>query len=305
MPKRKVFISHSWEDNEISRKLAECLKRDGVDIWIDYTRIHGGDSLPQRISEALEWCDTLILLWSKSAKDSYYVNLEWQNALDLQKVIIPCLLDETKRPAILRRCRFIDFNDFEEGYRQLAYALDLAIKKDNLPPTPFRSNPITLSDDQFKTILRKHNFFDSNWNKKGQGFSHQFELKDFHGEKVVLDKACGLMWQQSGSSRTMAYEEARHWIQTQLNKKKYAGYNNWRLPTLEEAMSLVEPKQNNNKLYIDPMFDSKQTWIWTSDQYQGVEGQPWVVYFNGGRSSGRNIHDGGLYVRAVRFGQSS
>ncbi|MBD3339990.1 MAG: TIR domain-containing protein, partial [Candidatus Lokiarchaeota archaeon] len=50
----KVFISHSWEDNEISRKIAENLKRDGAEIWIDYARIHGGDSLPARISEALE-----------------------------------------------------------------------------------------------------------------------------------------------------------------------------------------------------------------------------------------------------------
>ena len=72
MTKRKVFISHAWEDNEISRQLAEYLKRDGADIWIDYSKIHGGDSLPRRISEALDWCDTLILLWSKSAINSYY-----------------------------------------------------------------------------------------------------------------------------------------------------------------------------------------------------------------------------------------
>jgi len=81
----KVFISHSWEDNEISRKLAEYLKRDGADIWIDYARISGGESLPRRLSEALEWCDTLVLLWSKSAENSYYVNLEWESALGLKK----------------------------------------------------------------------------------------------------------------------------------------------------------------------------------------------------------------------------
>jgi hypothetical protein len=121
----KVFISHSWEDNEISRKLAEYLKRDGAEIWIDYARISGGENLPDRIGEALEWCDTLVLIWSKSAANSYYVGLEWKNALDLKKKIIPCLIDATKRPIILRSFLYIDFNNFERGYQNLARALIL------------------------------------------------------------------------------------------------------------------------------------------------------------------------------------
>ena len=43
----KVFISHSWIDNDISRKIAHDLKRDGAEIWIDYARISGGESLPE------------------------------------------------------------------------------------------------------------------------------------------------------------------------------------------------------------------------------------------------------------------
>ncbi len=42
----KVFLSHSWDDNEISRKIAQDLKRDGAEIWIDHARISGGESLP-------------------------------------------------------------------------------------------------------------------------------------------------------------------------------------------------------------------------------------------------------------------
>ncbi len=332
MTKRKVFISHSWEDNEVSRKLAEYLKRDGADIWIDYTRIHGGDSLPRRISEALEWCDTLILIWSKAAKDSYYVNLEWENALDLRKIIIPCLLDETKRPAILCRCLFIDFKNFDEGYRQLAYALDLAIQKEPVkkvvqpvieksrhesqphvvsPPVPqvlnpkivFRSEPTALSADQVQVMLKKYNFFDSNWNKNGQGFSHQFELKNINGEQVVLDKASGLMWQQDGSPNFMGYEAAKKWIEY-LNKKGYAGFYDWRLPTLEEAMSLMEPNMNKDNLFIDPIFDSSKSWIWTSDPYSRAAGAQWVVNFDRGRCYD-NAFNYYSYVRAVRFGQSS
>ena len=103
--KPKVFISHAWEDNEVSRKLAEYLRRDGVEIWIDYARIEGGDSLPKVISNAIDWCDTFVLVWSKSAMDSYWVEEEWTCAHSLRKRIIPCPLDKTKLPSILT-CNF-------------------------------------------------------------------------------------------------------------------------------------------------------------------------------------------------------
>ncbi|HEX9974509.1 MAG TPA: toll/interleukin-1 receptor domain-containing protein, partial [bacterium] len=130
----KVFISHSWKDNEIARKIAQYLKHDRVDIWIDYARIKPGEGLPHRISQALEWCDTLVLIWSKGAVDSYYVGLEWQAALDMQKKIIFCLTDDAKRPAILRGFLYIDFKNFSTGYGQLIDALEL--KREQAPEQP-------------------------------------------------------------------------------------------------------------------------------------------------------------------------
>ncbi len=102
----------------------------------------------------------------------------------------------------------------------------------------------------------------------------------------------------------MIFEEARQWIDA-LNQKGYAGFKDWRLPTLEEAMSLMEPRKNKNYLYIDPIFDATQRWIWTSDQIQGGVGRQWVVRFHSGDCYDYNFdyYDG--YVRAVRFRQSS
>ena len=124
----KVFISHSWHDNDIAKKIADNLKRDGAEIWIDYATIKSG-AIPVRISQALEWCDTMVLIWSKASAESYYVGLEWQSALDLQKAIIPCIIDDTKRPAILRGFLFIDLRDFDRGYEQLFQALELKREK--------------------------------------------------------------------------------------------------------------------------------------------------------------------------------
>ena len=124
----KLFISHSWEDNDISRKLAQYLKRDGAEIWIDYARIAGGDSLPEIIGKAIEWCDVMVLVWSRSAKSSYYVKLEWTCALSNQKKVIPCIIDGTKLPTILTGILYRDLRNFDIGYKSLARDLKLVIK---------------------------------------------------------------------------------------------------------------------------------------------------------------------------------
>ena len=123
----KVFISHSWEDNDISRQIAKNIRRDGAEIWIDYSRIIGGDKLPEKIGEALKWCDTLVLIWSKSASESDWVKEEWTNAFSLKKRIIPCILDNTELPAILSSRLYINLQNFETGYRNLFKALEQKI----------------------------------------------------------------------------------------------------------------------------------------------------------------------------------
>jgi len=99
--KPKIFISYSWEDKAISRKLADCLRRNGAQVWIDYSQNKAGDSFIRKMNEGLEWCDTFVLLWSKSAANSNFVSLEWEGALANNLKIIPCLLDKTKLPFIL------------------------------------------------------------------------------------------------------------------------------------------------------------------------------------------------------------
>ena len=103
--------------------------------------------------------------------------------------------------------------------------------------------------------------------------------KEKNGQHIVIDNSTGLTWQQSGSQDSMIFEEARTYIQ-KLNKDKYAGFDGWRLPTLEEAMSLMVPQKQNNGLYIEPIFDKTQRWIWTSDKQSASDA--WVVYFDYG-----------------------
>ncbi len=162
--------------------------------------------------------------------------------------------------------------------------------------TKFRSTPKeNFSRESVKAMLKAKGFYDSDWNKSASGFHNDYTLQN--GGNVVYDRASGLMWQQSGSYDRMEYENASAYV-TKLNSKRFAGYKDWRLPTLEEAMSLMETSEKNGDLYIDPVFDSKQRWIWTSDLKSASVA--WVVYFGNGYCDNSGIGYYSYCVRAVR-----
>ena len=52
----------------------------------------------------------------------------------------------------------------------------------------------------------------------------------------------GLEWQTNGIQGTHA--QAEDFIETQ-NEQKVNGFNNWRLPTLEEAMAMINTEKNH------------------------------------------------------------
>jgi uncharacterized protein YjbI with pentapeptide repeats len=137
----------------------------------------------------------------------------------------------------------------------------------------------------------------------GRGFNghstinHDYNLKAIKGDVVVVDNATGLMWHQNSSDEYMKWNKAKECVED-LNSRGYAGYHDWRLPTVEEAFSLVESSKRNG-LYIDPVFSRKQVWIWTGNRKAGSE-SAWGVHFDfGGVYGGDVVYDGG-YVRPVR-----
>lgn len=121
--------------------------------------------------------------------------------------------------------------------------------------------------------------------KKQWGFygnstiKHDYLLKTIGNDKVVIDHATELMWHQSGSTYGMNWEKAKRWVKL-LNKRGYAWYYDWRLPTVEEAASLLDSGKSNDR-YIDPLFDNTQGWIWTGDSYHSTDAAWRVDFFRG------------------------
>ena len=114
---------------------------------------------------------------------------------------------------------------------------------------------------------------------------------------TITDRATGLMWQQSGADNRMNYSKAQAFI-GELNQSRYAGYSDWRLPTVSELISLLEPAKNKRNRFISPLFNIKQQCCWSSDDR--LPGSSWSSHFKLGdvRCYNRGFSD--HYVRAVR-----
>jgi serine/threonine-protein kinase len=145
----------------------------------------------------------------------------------------------------------------------------------------------------------------SNNQKDGRIIDHNYKLKTIDGGKVVIDNFTGLMWHQSGSTGLgITWQKAGKWVE-KLNGGGYAGFRNWRLPTLEEAASLLKSGKEGSVLYIDPIFDSTQKYIWTGDIYKKQD--RWFVDLNQGNFTWSSMYIYGFnrnlranFVRPVR-----
>ena len=127
--------------------------------------------------------------------------------------------------------------------------------------------------------------------------THQYRVQD----EMVVDEATGLMWQKSGSDTSLTYKEAQSYIM-QLNAQQFAGYSDWRVPTIQELMSLLEPTEKNDDLYIEQVFDKTQRYCWSADRMEESEHSfcpAWYVNFNYGYVYCYPVGSN-LYVRAVR-----
>jgi len=167
----------------------------------------------------------------------------------------------------------------------------LKIKKDkpklaNIPKTAtipkisLRKTPKPIEyENRIRSMLAKYGFFDKSLKPKGS-FNNDFID---HNNGTITDKSTGLMWQKAGSSWMVPNRAAKFYIR-RLNKDKFAGYSDWRIPTIEELASLLE-KKNSGDLYIDPIFDKKQSRCWSVDEYlSGVYfTKTWVADFGNGK----------------------
>ncbi len=132
-----------------------------------------------------------------------------------------------------------------------------------------------LSDDEVQQIVRKWDFFDGELNRNGN-FANRLL---YHDQHTLVDLQTGLMWQRGGLDIT-SIRSLNKKIE-QLNEDGLHGFRDWRLPTLEEALSLLEPHPNAKDIHLNSNFSKEQPFIFTSAQRK--PGGYWFVDYKQGR----------------------
>jgi uncharacterized delta-60 repeat protein len=124
-----TFFSYSREDSEFALRLAQDLRQQGVNIWLDQLDIGPGQRWDSAVEEALRSAPRQVVILSPAAVSS--VNVMDEVAFDLEdrKQIIPVLYRDCQIPLRLRRLQHIDFRtDYDRGLRDLLKALAVKVQ---------------------------------------------------------------------------------------------------------------------------------------------------------------------------------
>lgn len=129
-----------------------------------------------------------------------------------------------------------------------------------------------------------------------------------YGDGTILDTQSNLMWMKLDywqiEKKWVNWYTAKEFAQ-RMNNKKFAGYDDWRLPTPEEAKQLYDRRKRNtdkdgDKVFIDRIFPKGGGWgTWTSSE-KGAQAIVISYKDEGGQAYQDKINGPDAFLRLVR-----
>lgn len=131
----KVFISHSHESKGLAKKVSEALKHAGLEVWNGEQEILPGDNWAEKVGQALESSQAMVVLLTPEALNSQSVLRDIEYALGrktFNKRLIPVIVGSEedislqKLPWILRHLNVIKLPAYgrqDEGIDRITQAL--------------------------------------------------------------------------------------------------------------------------------------------------------------------------------------
>ena len=124
-----VFISYSHSDKDFVDSLAGQLVLRSANVWVDRWELNVGDSILNKVQNAIQDASALIIVLSKASVKSEWCKKELSAGLmreldERRVVVLPAILEECDVPLFLREKMYADFrNDFDVGFRLLVDAI--------------------------------------------------------------------------------------------------------------------------------------------------------------------------------------
>ena len=118
-----IFISYSHKNKEFVDRLAMQLVARNVNVWVDRWELNIGDSLIDKVQEAVEGSSALLVILSKASTESEWCKKELSSGLlreleEKRVVVMPVLLEDCDIPIFARGKMYADFrSNFDDGLR--------------------------------------------------------------------------------------------------------------------------------------------------------------------------------------------
>ena len=118
-----IFISYSHDNKEFVDKLAMQLVDRNVNVWLDRWELSLGDSIIDKVQDAVDGASALLVILSKASIASQWCKKELSSGFlreleEKRVVVMPVLLEDCDIPLFARGKLYADFrNNFDDGFR--------------------------------------------------------------------------------------------------------------------------------------------------------------------------------------------
>jgi TIR domain len=156
-----VFLCHSSQNKPFVRRLSRRLARAHVSTWVDEAEILVGDSLIEKIGDAIDVVDYVAVVLSKASIGSEWVQRELRLALTNEfakrrVVVLPILLEAVAIPPFLRDKMYADFTpgaNHSESFTRLVTAIRSQRQAAEPPQSRLSLSANSDFQDDLRTIL--------------------------------------------------------------------------------------------------------------------------------------------------------
>ena len=165
-----IFISHSHKDKEFVDKLGVKLTVERIPVFVDRWEMNVGDSITQKIEQAITDSSFLLVVLSESSVKSDWCKREITSGLmlELEKrrvVVLPILIENCEIPLFLRDKFYADFReDFDYGFSQIQSSI-----------ARFGNDVIGRTEYDVET----YSDFAINWGIRGEYFELNIDVVEF------------------------------------------------------------------------------------------------------------------------------
>jgi hypothetical protein len=134
-----------------------------------------------------------------------------------------------------------------------------------------------------------------------------------NGNGTVTDSTTGLIWKKcveglsgddcaTGTPDTFTWQEALQQPSAVNNSGGFAGHTDWRLPNINELISIVEEQCDDPAINLNRFPNSPSDYVWSGSPDASSSEEAWFLHFGSGSASLFDRSNSNA-VRLVRGGQ--